>query len=203
MSGEAPLASLRLECTAYRADQIPPRTVPEVVLAGRSNVGKSSLLNRLAGQKKLARVSSVPGKTVSVNFYRCARPFDFRLVDLPGYGYAKVSFEEKAAWSALVEAYLKGRPVALAVQLADSRRPLTADDRTMLRFFAEQGIPVLIAMTKFDKLNAGERAARTAAFAAETGAEPDRIVPVSARTGEGTDALTRLLLNTLEPDQKS
>lgn len=184
------LVHTRFELSAYRAQDLPPCTVPEIVFSGRSNVGKSSMLNKLANQKNLARVSSVPGKTVSVNFYRCDRPGDFRLVDLPGYGYAKAARAEKIKWSSLVESYLVGRPAVLAVQLVDSRRSLTADDADMLRYFREQSIPFVVTMTKMDKLNVTEQAARLAAFPSETGVEDARIIPFSARTGLGVDALT-------------
>lgn len=184
------LVHTRFELSAYRSEDIPPYTVPEIVFAGRSNVGKSSMLNKLANQKNLARVSSVPGKTVSVNFYRCERPGDFRLVDLPGYGYAKAARNDKAKWSALVEKYLVGRPVLLAVQLADSRRPLTADDIHMLDYFTQQQIPYVIAMTKMDKMKPTEQVARKAAFSGETGTDAERIIPFSARTGMGIPELT-------------
>lgn len=184
------LVHTRFELSAYRSEDIPPYTVPEIVFAGRSNVGKSSMLNKLANQKNLARVSSVPGKTVSVNFYRCERPGDFRLVDLPGYGYAKAARDDKAKWSALVENYLVGRPVLLAVQLVDGRRPLTADDMHMLDYFTQQQIPYVIAMTKMDKMKPTEQAARKAAFPDETGTDAERIIPFSARTGMGIPELT-------------
>lgn len=190
MSGEKLLlVRTRFECPAYRAEDIPPYTMPEIVFSGRSNVGKSSMLNRLAGRKNLARVSSVPGKTVSVNLYRCDRPVDFRLVDLPGYGYAKAARADKAVWSSLVESYLIGRPAVLAVQLVDSRRPLTEDDAHMLRYFSEQRIPFVVAMTKLDKMKPTEQAARISAFPEETGVNAARIIPFSARTGEGTEKL--------------
>lgn len=175
------------ERAAYRAEDLPAFDVPEIVFSGRSNVGKSSMLNRLAGRKALARVSSVPGKTVSVNFYRCD---DFRLVDLPGYGYAKAAHGEKEQWSALVEHYLVGRPVALAVQLIDARRAPTQDDAQMLAFFAQNNVPFVAAMTKMDKMGPTEQAARRAAFGAETGLPEARIIPFSARTGEDVQALT-------------
>lgn len=184
------LVHTRFELSAYRAEDIPPYTVPEIVFAGRSNVGKSSMLNKLANQKNLARISSVPGKTVSVNFYRCERPGDFRLVDLPGYGYAKAARADKAKWSALVERYLVGRPVVLAVQLVDGRRPLTEDDMNMLHYFKEQQIPFVVAMTKMDKMKPTEQAARKNAFPEETGVDAARIIPFSSRNGTGIAELT-------------
>ncbi|MFT9055373.1 MAG: ribosome biogenesis GTP-binding protein YihA/YsxC [Ethanoligenens sp.] len=193
------LVHTRFEQPAYRAADIPPYTVPEIVFAGRSNVGKSSMLNKLANQKSLARVSSVPGKTVSVNFYRCDRPGDFRLVDLPGYGYAKAARTDKAKWSSLVESYLIGRPVTMAVQLVDGRRPLTEDDEHMLHYFSEQQIPFIIAMTKMDKMKSTEQAARKNAFPAETGADAAHIIPFSARTGMGVAEFTAAIAAAL-PD---
>ncbi len=184
----------KFEFAVYRTEDIPPTTLPEIVLSGRSNVGKSSLLNRLANRKKLARVSSVPGKTVSVNFYLCK---DFHTVDLPGYGYAKAAKADQIRWSSLVESFLIGRPIKLAVQLIDGRRPLTEDDQHMLRYFEEQQIPIVIAMTKMDKMKASEQAKRCAAFPLETGLDATQIIPFSSRTGEGIGSLSKAIADAL------
>lgn len=195
MSAQAfSLARTVFERAYYRAGDLPAHTLPEIVFSGRSNVGKSSLLNRLAGRKALARVSSVPGKTVSVNFYRCD---DFYLVDLPGYGYARAAKDEQAKWSALVEQYLLGRPVALAVQLIDSRRPPTEDDAQMLSYFAQNGIDHVAVMTKIDKMKPTEQAARRALFCGETGLPETRVIPFSSRTGEGSQRLADAIATVL------
>lgn len=176
--------------------QIFPCTVPEAVFAGRSNVGKSSLINKLLGRKSLARVSSQPGKTATINFYSCEGA---RLVDLPGYGYAKVSRSEKERWAGLIDGYFaQDRDIRLVVMLVDSRHKPTADDITMLDFLEETGLPTVIALTKIDKLNKSERAARLAAFPDELGCDEDMLIPFSSVTGEGAEQLRLLLTETLE-----
>ena len=178
------------------ARQLPPSDLPEIVFAGKSNVGKSSLLNRFFNRKSLARVSSVPGKTTTVNFFRVE---DVRFADLPGYGYAKRSAAEIARWGELMEGYFaQGRQLRLVVQLLDMRHPPTADDRTMLRFLAEAGLPFVCVLTKCDKLNKTERAARRAAFAEDADLAPAKAVfEVSAVTGEGIEELRACIEKTL------
>lgn len=176
--------------------QIFPCTMPEAVFAGRSNVGKSSLINKLLGRKSLARVSSQPGKTATINFYHCEGA---RLVDLPGYGYAKVSRSEKERWAGLIDGYFaQDRDIRLVVMLIDSRHKPTADDITMLDFLEETGLPTVIALTKIDKLNKSERAARMAAFPDELGCDAEMLIPFSSVTGEGSEALRSLLTELLE-----
>ena len=131
--------------------QLPKSDLPEIAFSGRSNVGKSSLLNKLTNRKQLARVSGTPGKTVTVNFFRVG---DVRLCDLPGYGYARVGEAEKRRWSDLMEGYFQsGRNIRLVVQLVDMRHPPSADDISMLKFMQSAQIPFVIALTKSDKLN--------------------------------------------------
>ncbi len=134
-----------------------PRTgIPEVVLAGRSNVGKSSLINRLVGVKGLARTSAAPGKTRSINFYRCDGTFF--LVDLPGFGFARGRAGSRE-WKKLVEAYFRTRPgVALVIHLVDARMPPTDLDLQLARWLAHLGVPRLVTATKADKLSGNERA---------------------------------------------
>lgn len=174
------------------AEQLEPSTVPEVAFAGRSNVGKSSLLNKLCGRKSLARVSSKPGKTVCINFFRLE---PIRLVDLPGYGYAKVSRDEKKRWSDLMEHYFQsGRDLRLAVQLIDMRHAPSRDDETMLAFYRDMGIPFVAALTKSDKLNKGDYAKMLESLTsqlAEYG--PQRVIPFSAITGEGVPELRAII----------
>src|SRR5204863_1780808 len=136
---------------------------PEVAFAGRSNVGKSSLLNRLVRRKRFARVSNTPGRTREVNFFLVNGQFVF--VDLPGYGYARISKERRAEWRPLMENYLR-RSAELRgiVQLLDVRHDPTADDHRMLAFLASVGVPTLFALTKIDKLSTSERASRIAAL---------------------------------------
>jgi GTP-binding protein len=170
------------------AGRFPPPLHPEVAFAGRSNVGKSSAINRLLGHRGLARTSATPGRTRQINFFRV----DDRLLfaDLPGYGYARAAHAARAAWRPLVESYLEGRAVlAGVVLLVDVRRGLEEEERTLLAFLAELEMPVLVVATKVDKLNRRERERALAACAASGVA----VVPFSARTGEGVDRVWRTI----------
>ncbi len=142
--------------SVHRLADLPADDLPQIAFAGRSNVGKSSLLNTLLNQKKLAKTSSTPGKTRSLNFYLIDR--QFYLVDLPGYGFAKVSREEKKRWKRLIEEYLtNARNLRGAVLIVDSRIGLTELDEMMLGWFSQTGLPFRVVATKIDKLNRGER----------------------------------------------
>lgn len=190
------LEKAAFESAAGLPSQLPECTMPEIVFAGRSNVGKSSLINRLLNRKSLARVSSQPGKTATINFYNCDGA---RLVDLPGYGYAKVSHAEKARWADLIDGYFEqGRDVRLVILLIDSRHRPSADDITMLDYLEQTGFPTLIALTKIDKLNKSERAARLAALPEELECSEDMLIPFSSVTGEGADALREILFECVE-----
>jgi GTP-binding protein len=174
---------------AAKLSQLPHERLPEIALAGRSNVGKSSLLNRLAGRKKLARISRTPGKTRELNLYRVNNRLV--IVDLPGYGFAKVPDRVKDAWGQLVEGYLNSREELVAiVHLVDSRHPPTADDVQMHEWIRHYRVPALIAVTKVDKIARGKRAA--ALKKVKDLLEPDEATPVvffSAETGEGSKEL--------------
>ena len=140
-------------------EQLPASTMPEIVFSGRSNVGKSSLINKVFNRKNLARVSSVPGKTITINFYSCGN--EAKIVDLPGYGYAKVAKSEKTRWANMMEQYFNsGRDIKLVVQLVDMRHPATADDIMMMEFLEHADIDYIVVMTKSDKLNKGEYKSR-------------------------------------------
>ena len=142
--------------------QLPVSDRPEIVFSGRSNVGKSSLINKLCNRKKLARVSATPGKTATINFYRVDTAY---LVDLPGYGYAKVSNVERERWDDLINSYFEAdRSVCLLVQLLDSRHAPSADDLQMLEYLHYHRIPFVAALTKGDKLKKSEMAARKEEF---------------------------------------
>jgi len=170
----------------------PEPTLPEVAFAGRSNVGKSSLLNRLVHRKKFARVSNTPGRTREVNFFKVNDTFV--LVDLPGYGYARVSKERRAEWRPLIEGYLRTSPTLRGiVQLLDARHEPTADDRGMLDFLAELGVPTIVTVTKTDKLTAKERARRVADLSAALGLDAEQVIAFSAVTGEGRDELAEAI----------
>ncbi len=145
--------------------QLPASGMPEIVFSGRSNVGKSSLINKVFNRKSLARVSSVPGKTITVNFFKGDGVV---FADLPGYGYAKREQSEKRRWAELMEGYFQsGRNIALVIQLIDMRHTPSADDMIMLNFLKETGIPFVIALTKCDKLNKTETEKRRAALETE------------------------------------
>ena len=153
---------VEFELAAGRKDQLPKGTLPEIVFSGKSNVGKSSLINKLVNRKALARVSATPGKTATINFFRLP---ECRLVDLPGYGYAKVSKGERDRWASLVEGYFaQERPIALVIQLVDMRHKPTADDLQMVSFLQQTGRPFLVVCTKSDKLNRSETERQTALF---------------------------------------
>ena len=146
-----------LNCTAYKIQQFPAGVRPEVALAGRSNVGKSSLLNRLAG-RKLARVSAEPGMTRSVNFFDVQAPHPFTLVDLPGFGYASRSKDERKGWAALIESYIERREnLVLVVHLADIRHGLLEKDRELQEWLRALGVPMQVVFTKADKIAKSKR----------------------------------------------
>ena len=175
----------------------PPVELPEIAFAGRSNVGKSSLLNRLVKRKAFARVSNTPGRTREVNFFLVNRAFV--LVDLPGYGYARVSKEKRAAWRPLIEGYLR-RSATLRgiVQLLDARHDPTDEDRQMLELLSEIGVPTIVAVTKTDKLGAGRQRDRLHALAVELELDEDQMIPFSAVTGAGRDDLAEAVVTLLE-----
>lgn len=176
----------------------PESTLPEIAFAGRSNVGKSSLLNALLRRRKAARVSKTPGRTREINFFRVNDAF--MLVDLPGYGYARVAKERKAEWKPLIEGYLQSSPnLRGLVLLLDSRREPSDDDRDMLAFLAERGTPVLVAITKMDKFGTDAGRDRVAAIASALELDLDQVVPVSAETGLGRDDLASAVMQLMEP----
>jgi GTP-binding protein len=171
----------------------PEPTLPEVAFAGRSNVGKSSLINRLVNRKKLARVSNTPGRTREINFFRVND--DFVLVDLPGYGYAKISKEARAAWRPLIEGYLRNSPTLRGiVQLLDARHDPTRDDLQMLEFLAELRLPTIVVATKIDKLPRSQVAGRVRELAQTTGVDEDQVIAFSAVTGTGRGELAEAIL---------
>jgi GTP-binding protein len=199
-SASAPLVIRSLEFMGGQATLggwRPEPTMPEVAFAGRSNVGKSSLLNRLIHRKKFARVSNTPGRTREINFFKVNDAFV--LVDLPGYGYARISKEKRAEWKPLIESYLRSSPELRGiVQLLDARHDPTDDDRAMLDFLGEIGVPAIIVLTKIDKLSAKERRERVDRISKMLGLEEDQTIVFSAVTGEGRDDLGRAIDALLE-----
>ncbi len=189
------IRSAEPEAHVASVPDLPAPGPPEVALLGRSNAGKSSLLNRLVGRRQLARTSATPGKTRILHVYRVARPEgELRLVDLPGWGWARVSRAERARWRALVEGYLEARPtLRVALVLQDVRRDPGEDEALLVAWLAERGIPVVVAVTKCDKPGAAERERRLAALRKLLPVQADWIVPTSARTGAGIEDLWRVL----------
>ncbi len=190
-------ANAAFEASFGTAQQLSPSTLPEVAFSGRSNVGKSSLLNRVIGRKALARVSSVPGKTVTVNFFKLNT---CRFVDLPGYGYAKVSESEKLRWANLMEAYFdSGRDIRLVVQLIDMRHEPTQQDLDMISYMNEKKIPFVVALTKCDKLNKTQRSEMLLKICSVlTKYGGISVVPFSATKGDGVEELRALIEKAVE-----
>jgi len=185
-----------LRISAGLIKQFPTDPVPQVAFSGRSNVGKSSLINSLLGRKSLARVSSAPGKTITINFYGVDK--QLFLVDLPGYGFAKRKPEDKEKWSALTDGYFTQNPnldrLALVVQLIDSRVGPTADDEMMLSYLREAELPFVVVATKCDKLNATERKKSAELLHAHPDIPADTpIIFYSALKGEGKNDLWKKL----------
>jgi GTP-binding protein len=179
--------------TAAGPEGFPRDGVPEVAILGRSNVGKSSLLNRLLGRRGLARTSATPGKTRLVHFYEARRTSGrVRLVDLPGYGYARVSMAERERWRELVEGYLRERePLRLAILLLDVRRDPGEDETLLLAWLDERRIPWIVALTKCDKLGSSKRAERRRRIAARLDLPAERVLATSAPKGVGVPELWR------------
>lgn len=180
----------KIEFTAAygTSSQLPPSREAEIVFSGRSNVGKSSLINKIFNRKNLARVSSVPGKTITVNFFKGDGVY---FVDLPGYGYAKREMKEKKRWAELMEGYFQsGRNIPLVIQLIDMRHSPTEDDMLMLNFLRESGIPFIIALTKCDKLNKSELEKRRAELQTELADYPEvKTIEFSAVKGTGVEQI--------------
>jgi GTP-binding protein len=175
----------------------PVADLPEVAFAGRSNVGKSSLLNKLVRRKAFARVSNTPGRTREINFFKVNDRFV--LADLPGYGYARISKERKAEWLPLIEGYLRtSTALRGVVQLLDVRHAPSPDDMQMLDFLAEIEAPTIVVLTKIDKLRAREVPVRLAEMASSLGLDADQIIPFSAETGVGRDDLAEAVVSLLE-----
>ena len=184
--------NVKFEASFGVSSQLPVSDMPEIVFSGKSNVGKSSLINKLFNRKSLARVSSVPGKTTTVNFFTLD---GVRFADLPGYGYAKRSAAEIRRWSELMEGYFAGeRNIKLVIQLLDMRHAPTADDCTMLDFLSESGYRFVCVLTKCDKLNKTAREESRRRFEADERLKNgDGVIECSAQTGEGISELKEFI----------
>lgn len=189
-----------LRVSAGRTDQFPKDAVPQIAFSGRSNVGKSSLINCLLGRKSLARVSGTPGKTVTINFYDVDKKLF--LVDLPGYGYARRSGEKRQVFSSLTDSYFTANPLGdrlrLVVQLVDSRVGPTDDDTMMMQWLLDNDIPFIVALTKTDKLKPRELAEILDNLQREFFRDVSvEVIPFSSVTHEGKDALWERILRVL------
>ena len=181
---------------AGTAKQLPKADLPEIAFSGRSNVGKSSLLNKLVNRKALARTSSTPGKTATINFYRL---MECRFVDLPGYGYAKVAKSEKERWATLVNGYFaQDRQLRLVLQLIDMRHKPTTDDLQMIDFLQSGRYPFAVVCTKSDKLNKSETVAQTELFTELFAKKGIAFYPFSAVKGSGLDEIKSLITGAVE-----
>lgn len=178
------------------SSQLPPSDITEIAFAGRSNVGKSSLLNKLFNRKSLARVSSVPGKTITINFYDVD---GYKFVDLPGYGYAKLSKSERDRFGELMEGYFQnGRNIKLVVQLVDMRHKPSQDDFGMIDFMKQMNIPFIVVCTKADKLKVKEFKKREQKIKEELSmVDSDLIIPFSSQNGLGLDKIKMLIEKSL------
>ena len=180
--------------SAAKPADFPRDTLPQVVFAGRSNVGKSSAINRLLGRKNLARVGSAPVKTTHINYFQVDEKL--YLVDLPGYGYAKVSLQERARWGRLIEAWFADtRLMTLGLLIVDARHKPTADDRTMSDFFLDTGKPYVVVANKLDKLK-NSQIEENLSLIRQTLELPGwvELIPFSAEKGDGKERLLELIL---------
>ena len=184
--------------SAAAPKDFPSNRLPEIAFAGKSNVGKSSVINRLLQRKNFARVGDKPGKTVHVNYFTLDRKC--YLVDLPGYGFAKVSQSEKARWGKLMEDYFAANRITLGILIVDYRHPPTNNDITMARWFLDSGCPFAVVANKMDKLKKSELAPNLQLIRQDLEL-PDScpVIPFSAEKGDGRDALVKLILDTVEP----
>lgn len=192
------LNKTELKISAGLPKQFPTEKKPQIAFAGRSNVGKSSLINSLLGRKSLARVSGSPGKTITVNFYSVDRAL--YLVDMPGYGYAKRTFEDKKRWSALTDGYFTDNPnidlLKLTVCLVDSRIGPTKDDFAMMEYLIAVDLPFVVVATKADKLNATQRRQITESLSQnELVSRAVGVIMYSSVNGTGRDELWKMLLS--------
>ncbi len=181
------------------SSQIPISDLPEIVFSGKSNVGKSSLINKILNRKSIARVSAKPGKTATINFFSLKEAY---FADLPGYGYAKVAQSEKKRWAELVEGYFaQDRNIPLVIQICDIRHNPTADDMNMIDFLYQNNYHFLVAMTKLDKLNKTQRAECIENYN-QIFADYEGMIlcPCSSNTGEGIDEIKRLIEESIESE---
>ena len=184
--------------SAAAPKDFPQSRLPEIAFAGKSNVGKSSVINRILQRKNFARVGEKPGKTIHVNYFTIDKTCYF--VDLPGYGYAKVSQKEKERWGKLMEDYFAAQRIDLGVMIVDARHAPTNNDITMANWFLESGCPFVVVANKLDKLKKSEIEPNLQTIREDLGLpEECPVIPFSAEKGTGRDDLVRIILNTTKP----
>ena len=183
--------------SAASTEDFPKKRLPEIAFAGKSNVGKSSVINRLLGRKNFARVGDKPGKTVHVNYFLLDQ--SVYLVDLPGYGFARVSQSEKERWGKLMESYFAAGRITLGVLIVDYRHPPTNNDITMANWFLQSGCPFVVVANKMDKLKKSELAPNLAVIRRDLELpETVPVIPFSAEKGDGRDDLVKVILNAIK-----
>lgn len=183
--------------SAAAPKDFPKNKLPEIAFAGKSNVGKSSVINRILQRKNFARVGEKPGKTIHVNYFTVDNKCYF--VDLPGYGFAKVSASEKARWSKLMEDYFAAGRIDLGVMIVDYRHPPTNNDITMANWFIESGCPFVVVANKMDKLKKSELEPNLQTIREDLALPEDTcVIPFSAEKGNGREELVRLILDAVE-----
>lgn len=194
------LHKVEFETSFGMTEQLFKANEPEFVFAGRSNVGKSSMINKIFNRKSLARVSSMPGKTATINFFKVEK---IRFADLPGYGYAKVGKSEKYRWNELISGYFaQDRNIALIFLLIDMRHKPSADDLKMIDFLADNELPFVIVLTKADKLSKNQRQERLKAFETEIPyGDEITMIPFSSETGEGVEEITTIINEIAEEEE--
>lgn len=191
--------NVSFEFAAGRQDQLPASDLPEIVFAGKSNVGKSSLINKLLNRKSLARVSATPGKTATINSYKLA---ECRFIDLPGYGFARVSQAEKLRWSKLIEGYFNsGRNIKLVIQILDVRHEPTADDFNMINYLIERDLPFIAVCTKKDKLRKMQLIKQTEMFSELFDEHEIPFVLFSSLKGDGVDEVKKIIEDAIGENQ--
>ena len=191
------LQKVEILISAASPKDFPKARLPEIAFAGKSNVGKSSVINRILQRKNFARVGDKPGKTIHVNYFTIDNQCYF--VDLPGYGFAKVSQKEKERWGKLMEDYFAANRIDLGVLIVDYRHPPTNNDITMARWFLDSGCPFVVVANKMDKLKKSELIPNLEMIRADLELPEDcPVIPFSAEKGNGRDDLIRLILNTVE-----
>ena len=182
--------------SAAAPQNFPKREIPEIAFAGKSNVGKSSVINRILQRKNFARVGETPGKTIHVNYFTVDKKCYF--VDLPGYGYAKVPQSEKERWGRLMENYFAADRIDLGIFIVDARHAPTQNDITMANWFLESGCPFVVVANKLDKVKKSQIAGNLQTIRDDLSLpEECPVIPFSAQTGEGRDDLVRMILNTV------